>query len=161
MACHSALAAGLARFLAGPLVGGPLLVRRLAALARDLALLGAVHRGKSAILFCHTDLPDPLHARRLIPAHRRFPRPPPVPCGRLRASMRRAFPARPWRAPSFRSVGAATEVPRLKSGNPGNRCQGRNLAVSAASPTRPCGYGRAEIDEGSAGGWRSRLQFFL
>src|SRR4029079_17010556 len=61
MACHSALAAGLARFIAGPLVGSTLLMRCLAALARDLPLLGAVHRGESAILFCHSDLPD--HSR--------------------------------------------------------------------------------------------------
>ena len=31
-------------------------MRRLAALARDLALLGSVHRGESAILFCHANL---------------------------------------------------------------------------------------------------------
>src|ERR1700757_2015897 len=39
MAGHAALAAGLARLFARPLVSGALLVRRLAALARDLALL--------------------------------------------------------------------------------------------------------------------------
>src|SRR6185436_16447886 len=74
MACHSPFAAGLAPFLAGPLMGGALLVRRLAALARDLPLLGAVHRGKSAILFCHSVLPDPPHARCLMSAHRRLTR---------------------------------------------------------------------------------------
>ena len=56
MARHPALAAGFARFLARPLVRGALLVRRLAALARNLALLVAVHRSKSAILFCHRAL---------------------------------------------------------------------------------------------------------
>src|SRR5215207_3725251 len=101
MACHSALAAGFARFLAGPLMSGALLVRRLAALARDLSLLGAVHRGKSAILFCHTDLPDPLHAHRQMPARRRCVR---------------------WGR-------AATEVPRLKSGRPCNYRGKLNLAV--------------------------------
>src|ERR1044071_76976 len=56
MAGHSAFATGFARFLARPLVGGALRMRRLAAFARDLALLGPVHRGESAILFCHANL---------------------------------------------------------------------------------------------------------
>src|SRR5688572_30362346 len=56
MARHAAFAAGLARFFAGPLMGRALLVRCFAALAGNLALLGAVHRRESAILFSHTDL---------------------------------------------------------------------------------------------------------
>src|SRR5205809_703890 len=56
MARHSTLAAGLARLLAGPLVGRTFLMRCLAALAGNLALLETVHRGESAILFSHTDL---------------------------------------------------------------------------------------------------------
>src|SRR6266550_1991366 len=56
MAGHPALASGFARFLACPLVGRALLVRRFAAFAGDLALLRAVHRSESAILFSHTDL---------------------------------------------------------------------------------------------------------
>src|SRR5262249_36832323 len=56
VARHAALAAGLARFLAGPLVRGALLMRRLAALARDLPLLVPVHRCKATILFCHAIL---------------------------------------------------------------------------------------------------------
>src|SRR5688572_25262948 len=56
MARHAALAAGLARFFAGPLMGRALLMRCLATLAGNLALLGAVHRRESAILFSHTDL---------------------------------------------------------------------------------------------------------
>src|SRR5690242_10355038 len=54
---RAALAAGRARFLAGPLVGGSLLVCRPAALAGDLALFVSIHRGKTAILFRHDYLP--------------------------------------------------------------------------------------------------------
>src|SRR5439155_19277992 len=46
-----------ASFLAGPLVSRAFLMRGLAALARDLALLVPVHRSKSAILFSHGVLP--------------------------------------------------------------------------------------------------------
>src|SRR5688500_743958 len=60
MACHSTLAAGFARLLAGPLVGRPLLVGRLATLTGNLALFHAIHRGESAILFSHTTLPESL-----------------------------------------------------------------------------------------------------
>src|SRR5688500_4985843 len=70
MAGHAALAAGLTCFLAGPLVGRALLMRSLAALACDLALLGAVHRGESAILFSHTFLPDSLASPPHTPARR-------------------------------------------------------------------------------------------
>ena len=56
MARHTTLAAGFARFFAGPLMGRPFRVRGLATLAGNLALLLSVHRGESAILFCHTDL---------------------------------------------------------------------------------------------------------
>src|SRR5688500_18144935 len=67
MACHSTLAAGFARLLAGPLVGRALLVGRLATLAGNLALFHAIHRGESAIVFSHTTLPDSL--RSLSPRH--------------------------------------------------------------------------------------------
>ena len=53
MARHPALAARLPRFLARPLVGRALLMRGLATLARNLALLVAVHRREPAILFRH------------------------------------------------------------------------------------------------------------
>src|SRR5215510_451414 len=53
MTRHSALAASFSRLLAGPLVRRPLLMCSLPALAGDLALLGSVHRRKTAILFCH------------------------------------------------------------------------------------------------------------
>src|SRR5712692_1035658 len=56
MARHAALATGLARFLTGPLVGGALLMRRLAAFTRDLALLVSVHRCKAAIFCSHAIL---------------------------------------------------------------------------------------------------------
>src|SRR5437773_5018601 len=56
MAGHPAFAAGLARFFTRPLVRGALLVRRLAPLTRDLALLVPLHRGKSTILCCHRNL---------------------------------------------------------------------------------------------------------
>src|SRR5262249_29839421 len=58
VARHAALAAGLARFLAGPLVRCALLMRRLAALARDLPLLVPVHRCQATILFCHAIRPS-------------------------------------------------------------------------------------------------------
>jgi len=44
-----ALASGVARFLARPLVSGALLMSGLAALAGDLPLLGAVHGSKTTI----------------------------------------------------------------------------------------------------------------
>ena len=53
MARHPALAARFTRFFAGPLVRGPFLMRGLAALARNLALLASIHRRKSTILFGH------------------------------------------------------------------------------------------------------------
>src|SRR5262249_18144323 len=56
VARHAAFAARFARFLTRPLVRGPLLMRRFTTLARDLALLAAVHRCKAAILFCHAFL---------------------------------------------------------------------------------------------------------
>src|SRR5687767_13357174 len=56
MTRHSTFAAGFPCLFAGPLVSRALGVRRFAALAGNLALLLAVHRGESAILFCHTDL---------------------------------------------------------------------------------------------------------
>src|SRR5262249_61282564 len=56
MARHATLAAGLARLFARPLVRRPLLMRGLAALARDLSLLVPVHRRKSTILFCQGTL---------------------------------------------------------------------------------------------------------
>src|SRR5438067_850334 len=46
-----ALAAGVAGFVGGPLVGRPLFVRRAAALAGDLALLFGRHRCESATFF--------------------------------------------------------------------------------------------------------------
>src|SRR5262249_35421324 len=56
MAGHAALSARLACFPTRPFVRGALLVRRFPALARDLALLVAVHRCKATILFCHAIL---------------------------------------------------------------------------------------------------------
>ena len=53
MARHAALAAGLTRFFARPLVRRALLMRGLAALARNLALLASIHRCKSAVFFGH------------------------------------------------------------------------------------------------------------
>jgi hypothetical protein len=61
MARHAALAAGFTRFLAGPLVRRALLVRGLATLARDLPLLGPIHRCKSAIFLGHVFLPPVPH----------------------------------------------------------------------------------------------------
>jgi hypothetical protein len=53
MTGHSAFASRLARFLACPLVRRPFLVRCLASLARDVALLVPIHRRKTSILFGH------------------------------------------------------------------------------------------------------------
>jgi len=53
MAGDSSLSPGVARFLARPLVGRALLMRSLAALTGDLALLGAVHRSESTIFLGH------------------------------------------------------------------------------------------------------------
>ena len=64
MARHATLASRFPSFLARPLMGRALGMRRLAALAGDLALLLPVHRGESAILFCHADL---LHASFAAP----------------------------------------------------------------------------------------------
>src|SRR5688572_22127146 len=103
MAGHAAFAAGFTRFFAGPLVGRALLMRSLAALARNLALFGAVHRGESAILFSHTSLPEslacPPHSARGEPvfAARRAPR-------TAAAHVRRS-----------RTGQVATDVPRLRS----------------------------------------------
>src|SRR5688500_16057637 len=83
MACHSTLAAGFARFLAGPLVGRALLVGRLATLAGNLALFHAIHRGESAILFSHTSLPDSL---RCLPVPYRAGETPSVPGAAARLS---------------------------------------------------------------------------
>src|SRR5262245_55363643 len=63
MARHASLAAGFARFFARPLVSRPFGMCGLATLAGNLALLLTVHRGESAILFCHTDLLYPLRTR--------------------------------------------------------------------------------------------------
>src|ERR1041384_4825020 len=60
MTRHAALAPGFARFLAGPLVGRALLVGGLSALTGNFALLRAVHRSESAILFSHSNL-LPIH----------------------------------------------------------------------------------------------------
>src|SRR4029079_14249644 len=57
MARHPALAPGFARFLTGPLVRRAFLMRGLAALARNLALLHSIHRRKSTIFFCHDHPP--------------------------------------------------------------------------------------------------------
>src|SRR5262245_33635764 len=53
MARHPALAAGLTCFFARPLVSRAFLMRGLATLARNLALLVSVHRCESTILFGH------------------------------------------------------------------------------------------------------------
>src|SRR6476620_198000 len=63
MTRHPALASGFSRFLACPLVGRALLMGGLATLTGNFALLRAVHRGESAILFSHTNLLPPLTAR--------------------------------------------------------------------------------------------------
>src|SRR5688572_11606861 len=87
MARHPTLAAGFARLLAGPLVSRPLLMGGLASLAGNLALLRAIHRGESAILFSHTDLLD--STPRWLPPRlvRRTPRFPAAVC-RLTGSSR-------------------------------------------------------------------------
>ena len=73
MARHTTLAAGITRFLAGPLVGRALLMGCLAALAGNLALLHAVHRSETTILFSHTDLlPQSTLKDPLLPAARRI-----------------------------------------------------------------------------------------
>src|SRR5687768_12340805 len=118
MARHSTLTAGFARLLAGPLVGRPLLVGRLATLAGNLALFHAIHRGESAILFSHTSLPDSL--RSLSPRHIASGRPSvPEAADRLSGPPRGPTaphnPASP-NGPFVRWVVAATDVPRLKSG---------------------------------------------
>src|SRR2546421_8097917 len=102
MAGHAALAARFTRFLACPLVGRALLMRGLATLAGNLALLTAVHRSESAILFCHTDL---------LPST-------PLPARSLRARYARSG----LRASAFRAVGLQ---PRChgSSGNLGNSQQ--------------------------------------
>jgi hypothetical protein len=56
MTRHPALAPRLTRFLARPLVSGSLLMRGLAALACNLALLASIHRRESTILFGHLAL---------------------------------------------------------------------------------------------------------
>src|SRR5215475_3881258 len=56
MAGHAAFTSGFACFLACPFVGRALLMGGLATLAGNLALLRAVHRSESAVLFSHTDL---------------------------------------------------------------------------------------------------------
>src|ERR1044072_609991 len=61
MAGHATLASGFTCFLAGPLVGRALLMSGLATLTGNLALLRAVHRSESAVLFSHTDL-LPIHS---------------------------------------------------------------------------------------------------
>src|SRR5687768_13056449 len=87
MAGHSALPPGFARFLAGPLVGRPLLMSSLASLAGNLALLRAVHRSESAILFSHTDLLPQSHP------HWPPPRTPAQHRPHLRRRIRRAGPS--------------------------------------------------------------------
>jgi hypothetical protein len=61
MAGDAALSAGVARLFTGPLVRGALLVRGLAPLARNLPLLGPIHRCKSAIFLGHVFLPPVPH----------------------------------------------------------------------------------------------------
>ena len=56
VARNAALAAGVPRLFTRPLVRRTLLMGRLAALAGDLTLLGAIHRGKSAIFLGHVVL---------------------------------------------------------------------------------------------------------
>ena len=61
MAGDAAFATRVARLLTRPLVRGAFLVRGLAALARDLTLLGPIHRCKSAVFLCHVFLlPSPI-----------------------------------------------------------------------------------------------------
>jgi hypothetical protein len=56
MAGHPAFSTRLTGLFARPLVCGPFLMRGLSALAGNLALLGAIHRCKSAVFLCHLDL---------------------------------------------------------------------------------------------------------
>ena len=56
VARHPAFAARFTRFFARPLVRRSLLVRGLAALARNVALFAPIHRRKSAIFLCHVIL---------------------------------------------------------------------------------------------------------
>jgi hypothetical protein len=53
MARHPAFASGRTSFVRRPFVRGALCVRGFAALARNLALLGRVHRRESAIFLTH------------------------------------------------------------------------------------------------------------
>src|ERR1044072_3690553 len=53
MGSDATLPSSLAGFLGRPLMRGALLVRSSPALACNLALLGAVHRCESTIIFCH------------------------------------------------------------------------------------------------------------
>ena len=57
MARHAALTSRLTRFVARPLVRRAFLMRGLAALARNISLLAAIHRRKSTILFSQCCLP--------------------------------------------------------------------------------------------------------
>lgn len=54
---QAALAARFARLLPRPFVGGASLMRSFTAFARNLALLGSIHRRKSAFVFCHSSCP--------------------------------------------------------------------------------------------------------
>jgi hypothetical protein len=54
---QAAFSAGVTCFLAAPFVSGALYVRRFAAPAGNLTLLGPVHRRKTAILFTHMSSP--------------------------------------------------------------------------------------------------------
>ena len=101
----------LVAFLAPPMA-------RHAALAGNLALLGAVHRRESAILFSHTDLLPQSHVLLRRPHGRR-------------------------RMP-FRGHSAATAVPRLKRTMLANPHQYRNLASVLASGQR-CWHAAREI----------------
>ena len=68
MARDAAFAAGRARFFLRPFVSRAFFVGDPAALARDLTLLLSVHRGKSAIRYCHRTLLHVLCAQfRAVP----------------------------------------------------------------------------------------------
>src|SRR5207247_7936373 len=60
MARHPALAARFPRLLRRPLVSGPFLMRGLAALASDFALLASIHRRKSRFPFGTGPPPAPV-----------------------------------------------------------------------------------------------------
>ena len=60
-----AFAAGITRFFAGPLVRCSLLMGGFATLARNLALLGRIHRRESTIFFGHLVPPTPNVPARL------------------------------------------------------------------------------------------------